>query len=230
MYDNKNSFLSCILFLLGKTKDFLRYGQKGTRAQSQWWPGTSNFTMFYGCSKIIRTQLHTCQFFKQFQFFLRVSCPPFSGLSSDAAPLNVQHSPIICSQSFTPQYVLYVHIIYYMCRQYVVLHSRQVGESISTPVTSFSGVGSNQNIGGQTVSRESATDNFVIFYLGPPKSRWANSNPTHPAPTLLLDKNSSLFHMGSKRDTYFYILKSKSHYLLHQIEMVFCYQNCSELL
>lgn len=34
MYDSKKSFLSCILFLLGKTKDFLRYGKKSTRAQS----------------------------------------------------------------------------------------------------------------------------------------------------------------------------------------------------
>ena len=168
----------------------------------------------------------TCQFFKQFQFFLRVSCPPFSGLSSDATPLNVQHSPIICSQSFTPQYVLYVHIIYYMCRQYVVLHSRQVGESISTPVTSFSGVGSNQNIGGQTVSRKSATDNFVIFYLGPPKSRWANSNPTQLLRSCLT--RTALFFIWGVNEIY--LLLHTSHYLPHQIEMVFCYQNCSELL
>ena len=55
----------------------------------------------------------------------------------------------------------------------------------------------------------------MIFCLGPPKSRWANSDPTHPVLRPCLTRTALFL---SKRDTYFYIQKSKSHYLLHQVE------------
>ena len=61
------------------------------------------------------------------------------------------------------------------------------------------GVGRNTNLGGQTLNRKYETDNYVIVSaFGQPKPGWANDQPTHPAPTLLLVCTAGVYHSLQK--------------------------------
>ena len=50
-------------------------------------------------------------------------------------------------------------------------------------------------MGGQILNRKYVTDNYVIYSaFGQPKLDWANAQPTHPAPTLLLVCTAGVYH------------------------------------
>ena len=57
----------------------------------------------------------------------------------------------------------------------------------------FSGVGSNNNLGGQTVKRRPKMTTAEIFY-GLPKTGWAIAHPAHPLPTPLAFVNEDFWH------------------------------------
>ena len=71
------------------------------------------------------------------------------------------------------------------CSLWIPVERKLLTAWVRTLYTHQGGVGSNQNVGGQTENRKSTTDNYVSFCtFGPPKIWRANVHPAQQAPTL----------------------------------------------